>query len=921
MSGTAPDVILEPRLGARKSARRQRVTIGSDVVVWFDLRDEITNAPVAGATGVSALYWLPGTRDDESAAQPLEAVEAPPGTWKVVVPATEPGTYAVWLSIEGPLRQAAEIVFDVSSIGQVALTSTGAPDWGAVQSVAEAAAVSAALPEARRVGADAGAGAAQPFADAAAESKRQARESEIGAGVAQAGSEAAAERARSAALDVDVALTGGAILVERFIDLPATGVDRQLYTVREQGLNYRWLAERPGVGGPGYVFESRTLTRVAQDLDARINVSPGDASSDVDGVPAQFVLVNLATGRGMPLARVDGRLVHRGAAGFEVILTRAEIGDVAQQATQPVSNDLAAEAAARRALISAAAADVTVDGVPMQFLLINQRGYGMPLVGVDGRLYQRGVGRFEKVPNLADVGAAAEQAASEISGDIEAEAAARRALISTTPVDISVGGVPAQFVLVNLATGRGMPLVRVDGRLLQYGANGMETVVSRAEMAAMLANIAPAKVTPAYGFFASTSLAAPTYEQTWYIIGAYGQSNSMGRNVLTNAEDTIISTTPLYPQHALMLASGTQANGVVQTSLVPLVEASSNGGRETLLSGCVNHMIAALDAAGLTRPHFIAFTAGQSGQALTNLGRGTQGYNRFLAAVRSAADLAHAASGRPVFLWAPFIQGENETDSSITSAARHAARLERLRRHLEEDVRAITGQREPFGLIIVNTAHTGKATANPTTTLTQHRIWEAFRMLEGHPNFRFAGPMYQFPSSDVIHLSSQGQYDLGHQVGRVQTAEIFGQGWTHVRDTSHRWISATQFEVDFALPRDGDTVLLDKSGAVVSITDIPGFFGLQVVDGTESPPLITAVDATNGGYTNRTLRFTLDKAPGGVGGILLCNGMMRNAGVVEQDGPLVGARSCIRTAAGTTSLQGTTNYDWCIPFVRNLGRP
>jgi hypothetical protein len=869
---------------ARLTAVRQRRT-DAGAAIYFELRSIVTGDLIDGATGLAARYWPPGATFNNASAFALTPLPVGAGVWLVVVPAV-PGASIVQMSTEAPVVQTAEVTVDPADLAPA--TATNARQ---IDTTREAAAITA------------GDVAAALVAQEVARLSQTVEESVL--------------PVATLALLHGIAGTREGQRAEVYADPPAPDPDPG-----NNGI-YRWSVADTAwfFNGPSTrTLDARTRQQQAA-LDGRINIAPGTDASDVDGVPAQFVLVNLATGRGMPLARVDGRLVQRGTAGFEVILTRAEISDVAQQATHPVSNDLAAEAAARRALISAATADVTVDGVPMQMLLINQKGYGMPLVGADGRLYQRGVGRFEKVPNLADVGAAAEQAAAGISGDIEAEAAARRALISTTAVDISVGGVPAQFVLVNLTTGRGMPLARVDGRLVQYGANGLETVISRAELATMLANITPAKVTPTYGFFASTSLAAPTYEQTWYIVGAYGQSNSMGRNVLTNAEDTIISTTPLYPQHALMLASGTQANGVVQTSLVPLVEASSNGGRETLLSGCVNHIIAALDAAGLTRPHFIAFTAGQSGQPLTNLGRGTQGYNRFLAAVRSARDLARAAGGRPVFLWAPFIQGENETDSSITSAARHAARLERLRRHLEEDVRAITSQREPFGFIVVNTAHTGKATANPTTTLTQHRIWEAFRMLEGHPNFRFAGPMYQFPSSDVIHLSSQGQYDLGHQVGRVQTAEIFGQGWTHVRDTSHRWISATQFEVDFALPRDSDTVLLDKSGAVVSITDIPGFFGLQVVDGTGSPPLITAVDTTNGGYTNRTLRFTLDKAPGGVGGILLCNGMTRNVGVVEQDGPLVGARSCIRTAAGTTSLQGTTNYDWCIPFVRNLGRP
>jgi hypothetical protein len=195
-----------------------------------------------------------------------------------------------------------------------------------------------------------------------------ARDERLAAQIAKAISEAAAEQARIYAENMDAALTGGAKLVVRFSDLPTVGEDRQLYSVLEQGLNYRWYTARPSLGTPGYVFESRSLLRLAQDLDARINVSPGDTASSVGGIPAQFVLVNRLTGRGMPLVLVNGRQVQVGASGFEMIPTRAEVDAAAQQATLPVANAVEAERAARQALIGARAIDVTVGGVPAQFL-------------------------------------------------------------------------------------------------------------------------------------------------------------------------------------------------------------------------------------------------------------------------------------------------------------------------------------------------------------------------------------------------------------------------------------------------------------------------------------------------------------------------------------------------------------------------
>jgi lysophospholipase L1-like esterase len=264
MSGTALDVILEPRLGLRKSARRQRVTIGSDVPVWVDIRDDLTGALIPDATGISALYWLPGTREDESAAQPLDAVEAAPGTWQVLVPTTIPGTYVVWLAIEGPIHQTGEIVFDVSSVGQVTLTSTGTPDWGAVHAVAAAAAVSAALPEARRVGLVAGQDGARPFAEAAAGSEDRAQQSETAASGSRSLAEQAAERARSDALNIGAMATDAAIPLDTFADLPAVGVNRQLYTLLDEGRNLRWYNARPGLGTPGYVNAGVTSTRTAR---------------------------------------------------------------------------------------------------------------------------------------------------------------------------------------------------------------------------------------------------------------------------------------------------------------------------------------------------------------------------------------------------------------------------------------------------------------------------------------------------------------------------------------------------------------------------------------------------------------------------------------------------------------------------------
>jgi hypothetical protein len=207
MSGTALDVILVPRLGAWKSARRQRVTIGDDVPVWFDVRDDLTGAVVAGATGVSAIYWLPSTVGSDSAAQPLEPVEVTPGTWLVQVPTVAPGTYVVWFSIEGPTRQRVEIPFDVSSFGDLTAGAAVTVPWSTVQAAAAAAGASAAVPEARRVATEVGAAAAVPAAleaIAPAREEIETKRAEVESNAADAAQSAAIASAATSFRQIDI---------------------------------------------------------------------------------------------------------------------------------------------------------------------------------------------------------------------------------------------------------------------------------------------------------------------------------------------------------------------------------------------------------------------------------------------------------------------------------------------------------------------------------------------------------------------------------------------------------------------------------------------------------------------------------------------------------------------------------------------
>jgi hypothetical protein len=76
--------------------------------------------------------------------------------------------------------------------------------------------------------------------------------------------EQAAERARNDALNIGAMATDAAIPLDTFADLPAVGVNRQLYTLLDEGRNLRWYNARPGLGTPGYVNAGVTSARTAR---------------------------------------------------------------------------------------------------------------------------------------------------------------------------------------------------------------------------------------------------------------------------------------------------------------------------------------------------------------------------------------------------------------------------------------------------------------------------------------------------------------------------------------------------------------------------------------------------------------------------------------------------------------------------------
>jgi lysophospholipase L1-like esterase len=99
---------------ARLVAVRQ-VRTDSGAAVYFALQSLATGEAIAGATGLSARYWLPGKAYAEANANPVTPVQVSTGQWLVPLPLGA-GSLTVQMRITAPVGQTAESVFDPADL-------------------------------------------------------------------------------------------------------------------------------------------------------------------------------------------------------------------------------------------------------------------------------------------------------------------------------------------------------------------------------------------------------------------------------------------------------------------------------------------------------------------------------------------------------------------------------------------------------------------------------------------------------------------------------------------------------------------------------------------------------------------------------------------------------------------------------------
>jgi hypothetical protein len=414
-----------------------------------------------------------------------------------------------------------------------------------------------------------------------------------------------------------------------------------------------------------------------------------------------------------------------------------------------------------------------------------------------------------------------------------------------------------------------------------------------------------------YRVNATTGLAVNADADVCYILIIQGQSNAEGQM----ASGGVVADTPLYPGLVLMpdigvrmpVRDGFPAAGQRFDDLADLVEAEDavTGCYETAASSWANHLNEQVTADLGVPIRIAALVCAHGGQPLLKLKRGQPAYEWTLAGVRDLTRVIRARGWKPVVLAVNYNQTESDT-SLATVPALYAAGLRALRRNLNDDLRAITGQSESVLLLI-------DAPQIPGQSALDHNLIAAQKLATAaDPDILPAPPTYALPrvTGEEIHLDPVGQNRRGIGLARMTAEACFGAGWRALEPTGWWWDSSTILTVQF--PHD---VVLDEAGDVTATGFASGVVkGFRFDDNSGAPPAISSVVATGS-----LVQITLAAAPTGPRR-RLAYATERNTGE-SRDGPVYGCRGLLRADdAGVTSLYDAhVNRLWCRPFILELG--
>lgn len=444
----------------------------------------------------------------------------------------------------------------------------------------------------------------------------------------------------------------------------------------------------------------------------------------------------------------------------------------------------------------------------------------------------------------------------------------------------------------------------VVARMLVEALAGSESTIRFDEIVAR--DALGAGTAPIYAYLPGPGYSIFAERDVLSCIFGMGQSNMGGAT-----SGAVLEGFPIYPGRALMPENGIRLNaGFRFGDFADAKETLVGTEGATMITSLLTHMCLSADNTGTANePKFFGFSAGIGGKSLWELSRGSAGYHRSMRGLEDAVMVARRSGYRvvvPAWVWD---QGENQTGDG-TTRRQYRDMLRKLERDVGDDVMRLTGQATRPRMVInqIKTANNAQG-LDQAIMLAQLDAHEAgFAVL--------SGPRYQFEPSaasgaETIHLTSAGQNRLGLQAQQAIYGEICGRGWSPLMPLEVTVTSPTTIQVDCHVPTA--PLVIDATGAV-SPAGLRGLYGFDVrlPDGTYA--VISSVTVQNG----TSLVLTL-AAPLTVAWVQVGYAMRRNSDSSTDDGPVVGARGCIRDSAAATNLyQSGQQANWMVHWSRRV---
>ncbi|GJE00537.1 sialate O-acetylesterase [Methylobacterium isbiliense] len=418
------------------------------------------------------------------------------------------------------------------------------------------------------------------------------------------------------------------------------------------------------------------------------------------------------------------------------------------------------------------------------------------------------------------------------------------------------------------------------------------------------------------------SIVIPDAASTIALYPILGQSLAVGATT-----GAVISTTTAYPGRQLMPAGGLHTYGSL-SDLIDMREGVDIVEYETIASGFASHLIRDLDAAIPNNNFRIAsFISALGGRSYYQLTEGSEQFTFAMRSIHQAYQQQRLKGSRLVVPGVLWIQGEN--DVSAGWGDHYDLMLHQLQQRLQARIQAITGQTEPVILYVSQTNH-----INPWDATVYQRLQEAqIRAAACNPLICLVGPTYSFAvnSADHIHKTSRGAYEMGQMFARAVFMRQYGSARSPALTPIDVWRAtppngvAARLCATFRVPVE--PLVLDTSGNVIAVSGAAaapngtgGGYGFWVYDDLGNVVPISSVSvAVPSTQFLGAPRLNIDLAVAPTSRYLRVNYAQRrdNDNADTNDGPLTGARGCVRDSAAHVSIVGGgQQHNWSVQFSR-----